>query len=44
MGGMATPFWDGSTHIKDKSRLRSPSDVAKAIKANDDGRAEIIVK
>lgn len=44
MGGMATPFWDDSTHIKDKSRLRSPLDVAKVIKANDDGRHEIIVE
>lgn len=44
MGGMATPFWDDSTHIKDKSRLRLPSDVAKFIKSQDDGRAEIIVE
>jgi short-subunit dehydrogenase len=31
MGGMDTPFWDESDHIKDKSRLRSPKEVAKLI-------------
>ncbi|MBI9013783.1 MAG: SDR family NAD(P)-dependent oxidoreductase [Clostridiales bacterium] len=44
MGGMATPFWDHSTHIKDKSRLKDPSDVAKEILAKDDGRLEIIIE
>ncbi|CAH2212500.1 SDR family NAD(P)-dependent oxidoreductase [Tepidibacter aestuarii] len=43
MGGMDTPFWDESTHIKDKSRLKSPADVAKIIRMKDDGRAEIII-
>ena len=43
MGGMATPFWDHSTHIKDKSRLKDPSDVAKEILSKDDGRLEIII-
>lgn len=43
MGGMDTPFWDESTHIKDTSRLKSASEVAKIIKMNDDGRAEIII-
>lgn len=28
MGGMDTPFWDQSHHVKDKSRLKSPKDVA----------------
>ncbi|MFC7373621.1 SDR family oxidoreductase [Fictibacillus iocasae] len=31
MGGMDTPFWDNSTHIKDRSRLKSPSLVAETI-------------
>jgi short-subunit dehydrogenase len=31
MGGMDTPFWDESDHIKDKSRLRSPKEVAELI-------------
>lgn len=28
MGGMDTPFWNESDHIKDKSRLRSPKEIA----------------
>lgn len=43
MGGMATPFWDYSTHIKDKSRLKNPCDVAKEILSKDDGRLEMII-
>ena len=43
MGGMDTPFWDNTDHIKDKSRLKSPAKVAKEIKSMDDGRAEIII-
>lgn len=31
MGGMNTPFWAGSTHISDPSRLRSPSEIAEII-------------
>lgn len=31
MGGMNTPFWDESDHIKDKSRLRSAKEVAEII-------------
>jgi short-subunit dehydrogenase len=31
MGGMNTPFWAGSTHITDPSRLRSPGEVAEII-------------
>lgn len=31
MGGMDTPFWDESDHIADKSRLRSPKEVAAMI-------------
>jgi len=44
MGGMVTPFWENSTHIKDKSRLKSAKAVAKEIFNNDDGREEIIIK
>ena len=43
MGGMNTPFWKGSTHIKDNSRLTSPEEVAREIKLKDDGRNEIII-
>ena len=31
MGGMDTPFWAGSDHVKDSSRFRSPQEVAKMI-------------
>lgn len=31
MGGMDTPFWDESDHIKDKSRLSSAREVAETI-------------
>ena len=31
MGGMATPFWEGSDHIKDPSRLKSAKEVAELI-------------
>ncbi len=31
MGGMNTPFWEGSNHIADSSRFRSPKEVAKMI-------------
>ncbi|WP_243291564.1 SDR family oxidoreductase [Bacillus sp. FJAT-47783] len=44
MGGMDTPFWDESDHIKDKNRLRSPKAVAEKIKQLDDGRNEIIIE
>jgi short-subunit dehydrogenase len=43
MGGMDTPFWNETDHIKDKTRLRSPAVVAKQIKEEDDGRLEIII-
>lgn len=41
MGGMNTPFWNDSEHIKDKSRLTSATDVARQIRQEDDGRLEI---
>lgn len=31
MGGMDTPFWTGSDHVKDPSRLRSAREVAEII-------------
>ncbi|WLR42671.1 SDR family NAD(P)-dependent oxidoreductase [Bacillus carboniphilus] len=43
MGGMDTPFWDESDHVKDKSRLRSPKQVAEDIYQLDDGRSEIVL-
>ncbi|HCQ88822.1 MULTISPECIES: SDR family NAD(P)-dependent oxidoreductase [unclassified Clostridium] len=43
MGGMDTPFWEDSTYVKDISKLKSPSEVAKEIKSKDDGRGEIII-
>lgn len=44
MGGMDTPFWHDSDHIKDKSRLQSPTAIAKEIVLKDDGRIEIIIE
>jgi short-subunit dehydrogenase len=34
MGGMNTPFWDHNDHIADRTRLRSPEEVAEIILAN----------
>jgi short-subunit dehydrogenase len=31
MGGMNTPFWEGSSHVTDTSRFRSPKEVAEII-------------
>lgn len=31
MGGMNTPFWENSSHISDKSRLRDPLSIAQQI-------------
>ncbi|MDF2037991.1 SDR family oxidoreductase [Cytobacillus oceanisediminis] len=42
MGGMDTPFWDESDHIKDKSRLRSPKEVAAMILDNMDEESIVI--
>lgn len=44
MGGMKTPFWDDSDHIKDPSRLMSAADVAKEIILKDDGRLVIKIE
>lgn len=43
MGGMNTPFWDDSAHVKDASHLKGPEVVAKQIYQQDDGRNEIII-
>ncbi|MFD1359744.1 SDR family NAD(P)-dependent oxidoreductase [Fictibacillus halophilus] len=43
MGGMDTPFWDETDHIKDRSRLKSPETVAKMIFDQDDNRSEIFI-
>jgi uncharacterized protein len=43
MGGMSTPFWTDTDHIKDKSRLKNPLDVAQQIVEYDDGRSEIFI-
>jgi short-subunit dehydrogenase len=42
MGGMDTPFWDETDHIKDKSRLKSPQQVAEII-ISQDNKLEINV-
>ncbi|WP_181833225.1 SDR family NAD(P)-dependent oxidoreductase [Bacillus taeanensis] len=43
MGGMDTPFWENSDHVKDKSRFKTPETVAEKILSEDDGRPEIFV-
>jgi short-subunit dehydrogenase len=42
MGGMDTPFWNETDHIKDKSRLKSPQQVAEII-ISQDNKLEINV-
>ncbi|MBN2797271.1 MAG: SDR family NAD(P)-dependent oxidoreductase [Clostridia bacterium] len=44
MGGMDTPFWHQSNHIKEPSKLKSPKDVAMEIFEKNDGRSEIIIE
>jgi NAD(P)-dependent dehydrogenase (short-subunit alcohol dehydrogenase family) len=43
MGGMNTPFWNKTDHVKDPSRLKGPEVVAKQIFQEDDGRKEIVI-
>jgi short-subunit dehydrogenase len=43
MGGMDTPFWEGSNHIADTSRFRSPKEVAEIIMEQFD-QDEIIIE
>lgn len=42
MGGMDTPFWENSTHIKDKSGLRSATEIAKIIYEHQNEKTIII--
>jgi short-subunit dehydrogenase len=42
MGGMDTPFWENSDHIKDPSRLRSPKEIAKIIMSHLDEESIVI--
>lgn len=43
MGGMNTPFWKDSKHVKDPSKLKGPEIVAEQIFNEDDSRNEIII-
>ncbi|WP_430788123.1 SDR family NAD(P)-dependent oxidoreductase [Virgibacillus flavescens] len=43
MGGMNTPFWKDSSHVKDSSHLKKPESVADLIFSEDDGRTEILI-
>ncbi|WP_105617389.1 SDR family NAD(P)-dependent oxidoreductase [Vallitalea okinawensis] len=43
MGGMATPFWNHSDHIKDKGLLKNPLTVAKKIVEASDDTQEIFI-
>jgi short-subunit dehydrogenase len=44
MGGMDTPFWNESDHIADKSRLRSPQEIAEMIVQQYTSTNEIIIE
>jgi short-subunit dehydrogenase len=44
MGGMDTPFWDSTDHISNKSRLRSPKEVAQLIYEQSQIHDEIIIE
>ncbi|OAT82157.1 short-chain dehydrogenase [Bacillus sp. MKU004] len=44
MGGMNTPFWDESDHISDRSRLRSPVEIAEIIVEKYKSNDEIIIE
>ncbi|WP_332692899.1 SDR family NAD(P)-dependent oxidoreductase [Halalkalibacter lacteus] len=43
MGGMDTPFWANTNHIKDQSRLKNPKEIAKIILENDHNQNEIFI-
>ncbi|UOQ43664.1 SDR family oxidoreductase [Halobacillus salinarum] len=43
MGGMNTPFWDESDHVKDPSGMKTPDVVAKQIFQEDDRREAIYI-
>lgn len=42
MGGMNTPFWKGSEHVKDPSKFRSPAEVAEIIFSQKDKECVVI--
>lgn len=44
MGGMDTPFWEGTDHIQDRSRLLPPEQIAEYIIQNENGQAEMIIE
>jgi uncharacterized protein len=44
MGGMDTPFWDETDHIKDKSRLKPARDIAKLIYERQYTNKDIIIQ
>ncbi|WP_421383933.1 SDR family NAD(P)-dependent oxidoreductase [Bacillus salacetis] len=44
MGGMNTPFWDESEHVKDPSRLRSPREIADIIYDESKTSTDIIIE
>ncbi|WP_175987953.1 SDR family oxidoreductase [Bacillus sp. Marseille-Q1617] len=44
MGGMNTPFWDETDHISDRSRLRSPEEVAEIIVEQYKSNDEIVIE
>jgi short-subunit dehydrogenase len=44
MGGMNTPFWDETDHISDRSRLRSPQEVAEIIVDQYQSKDEIVIE
>ncbi|MDX5476719.1 MAG: SDR family oxidoreductase [Bacillaceae bacterium] len=44
MGGMATPFWENTDHIADKSRLKDPTMIAeKIVQLDEEGKIEIVL-
>lgn len=43
MGGMDTPFWSDTDHVKDSTRLKSPSEKASQIIHVDEGQKEIFI-
>ncbi|MYL30350.1 SDR family NAD(P)-dependent oxidoreductase [Halobacillus halophilus] len=43
MGGMNTPFWKDTDHVKHPEKMKSPEVAAEQIYKEDDGRAEIFV-
>ncbi|WP_100330433.1 SDR family NAD(P)-dependent oxidoreductase [Bacillus xiapuensis] len=44
MGGMNTPFWELSDHVKDTSKLKTPEEVASIIASQAKDKNEIIIE